>query len=335
VILIITNKGDIHCNPVIKHLQRNGDKYFRLNTESLLTDYLISFSYKDQSVDLHIENKINGKTLSSNEVISVWERRPNSPVLPEINNEKIKLVVEDEANELTKWIRHFFINCRMIGSSVWDRPNESKLRQMDVASRVINELRSEIKLPQTLLTNSKKDLEQFSNNKKEIVLKPISADGLMLDDKLEIPFTSRKVNSKNINVITQDDLELCPSFMQEYVEKNYELIITFIGEKILCCKIDSQKLPKGNGREDWREGYEHGLSEVEEWIDCPDEIQEFIILYMQKMNLNFGCFDFIYAKNNSFYFLECNPNGQWMWLEEDLGIPISESIANFLAFREN
>lgn len=335
MILIITNKGDIHCNPVIKHLQRNGDKYFRLNTESLLTDYLISFSYKDQSVDLHIENKINGKTLSSKEVISVWERRPNSPVLPEINNEKIKLVVEDEANELTKWIRHFFINCRMIGSSVWDRPNESKLRQMDVASRVINELRSEIKLPHTLLTNSKKDLEQFSNNKKEIVLKPISADGLMLDDKLEIPFTSRKVNSKNINVITQDDLELCPSFMQEYVEKNYELRITVIGEKILCCKIDSQKLPKGNGREDWREGYEHGLSEVEEWIDCPDEIQEFIILYMQKMNLNFGCFDFIYAKNNSFYFLECNPNGQWMWLEEDLGIPISESIANFLAFREN
>ena len=335
MILIITNKGDIHCNPVIKHFQRNGDKYFRLNTESLLTDYLISFSYKDQSVDLHIENKINGKTLSSKEVISVWERRPNSPVLPEINNEKIKLVVEDEANELTKWIRHFFINCRMIGSSVWDRPNESKLRQMDVASKVINELRSEIKLPHTLLTNSKKDLEQFSNNKKEIVLKPISADGLMLDDKLEIPFTSRKVNSKNINVITQDDLELCPSFMQEYVEKNYELRITVIGEKILCCKIDSQKLPKGNGREDWREGYEHGLSEVEEWIDCPDEIQEFITLYMQKMNLNFGCFDFIYAKNNSFYFLECNPNGQWMWLEEDLGIPISESIANFLAFREN
>ena len=335
MILIITNKGDIHCNPVIKHLQRNGDKYFRLNTESLLTDYLISFSYKDQSADLHIENKINGKTLSSKEVISVWERRPNSPVLPEISNEKIKLVVEDEANELTKWIRHFFINCRMIGSSVWDRPNESKLRQMDVASRVINELRSKIKLPHTLLTNSKKDLEQFSNNKKEIVLKPISADGLMLDDKLEIPFTSRKVNSKNINVITQDDLELCPSFMQEYVEKNYELRITVIGEKILCCKIDSQKLPKGNGREDWREGYEHGLSEVEEWIDCPDEIQEFITLYMQKMNLNFGCFDFIYAKNNSFYFLECNPNGQWMWLEEDLGIPISESIANFLAFREN
>ena len=333
MILIITNKGDIHCNPVIKHLQKNGDSYFRLNTESLLTDYLFSFSYKDQSANLIIENKRNGKFLSSNEVISVWERRPNSPVLPKISNKKIKSVVEDEINELAKWIRHFFSDCRSIGSSVWDRPNESKLRQMKMAIKTINELGSKIKLPHTLITNSKKDINHFAE--KEMVLKPISADGLMLDDKLEIPFTSRKVSYENLNVITQEDLELCPSFMQEYVEKNYELRITAIGKKILCCKIDSQKLPKGNGREDWREGYEHGLSEVEEWVDCPDEIQAFISLYMQKMNLNFGCFDFIYATNNSYYFLECNPNGQWMWLEEDLGIPISESIANFLSFREN
>ena len=333
MILIITNKGDIHCNPVIKHLQKNGDSYFRLNTESLLTDYLFSFTYKDQSANLLIKNKRNGKILTSNEVISVWERRPNSPVLPKISNKKIESVVEDETNELAKWIRHFFSDCRSIGSSVWDRPNESKLRQMKMAIKTINELGSKIKLPHTLITNSKKDINHFAE--KEMVLKPISADGLMLDDKYEIPFTSRKVSYENLNVITQEDLELCPSFMQEYVEKNYELRITAIGKKILCCKIDSQKLPKGNGREDWREGYEHGLSEVEEWVDCPDEIQAFISLYMQKMNLNFGCFDFINAKNNSLYFLECNPNGQWMWLEEDLGIPISESIANFLSFREN
>ena len=89
MILIITNKGDIHCNPVIKHFQKNGDEYFRLNTESLLTDYLFSFSQKDQSTDLLIKNKKNGKILFSNEVKSVWERRPHSPIIPVLNNEKI------------------------------------------------------------------------------------------------------------------------------------------------------------------------------------------------------------------------------------------------------
>lgn len=53
------------------------------------------------------------------------------------------------------------------------------------------------------------------------------------------------------------------------------------------------------------------------------------------MNLNFGCFDFIKAKSGCYYFLECNPNGQWLWLEIDLGIPISKSISDFLSFREN
>ena len=335
MILIITNKGDIHCNPVIKHFQKNGDEYFRLNTESLLTDYLFSFSQKDQSTNLLIKNKKNGKTLSSNEVKSVWERRPCSPIIPVLDNEKIKSVVEDEAIELSKWLRHFFINCRTIGSSVWDRPNESKLRQMNVASMVIEAIDSKIQVPFTLLTNSKVDLDTFANVVNKAVIKPIAADGLELDDKHEIPFTSRQVSPENLNSISKEDLELCPTFMQEYIEKEYELRVTAIGQNILCCKIDSQKLPKGKGREDWREGYDHGLSEAEEWIDCPKEIEEFISLYLQKMNLNFGCFDFIKAKINYYYFLECNPNGQWMWLEEDLGMPISESIANYLSFREN
>ncbi|MDP7197546.1 MAG: hypothetical protein QF864_15345, partial [SAR202 cluster bacterium] len=93
---------------------------------------------------------------------SVWERRPHSPIIPRLNNEKIKSVVEDEVIELSKWLRHFFINCRTIGSSVWDRPNESKLRQLGVASGVIEALGSEIKIPLTLLTNSKVDLDQFA-----------------------------------------------------------------------------------------------------------------------------------------------------------------------------
>lgn len=334
MILIISNKGDIHCNPVIKHFQKNGDEYFRLNTESLLTDYSFSFSQKDQSTNLLIKNKKNGKILSSSEVKSVWERRPHSPIIPGLKNKKIKSVVEDEVVELSKWLRHFFINCRTIGSSVWDRPNESKLRQMDVASRVIEVLHSEIKIPLTLLTNSKIDLDQFAKVVNVAVVKPIAADGLELDDKLEIPFTSRQVTPENLNIISEEDLKLCPTLVQEYIEKEYELRITAISQNILCCKIDSQKLPKGNGREDWREGYDHGLSEAEEWIECPKEIEKFISLYLQKMNLNFGCFDFIKAKNEHYFFLECNPNGQWMWLEEDLGMPISESIANFLSFRD-
>jgi hypothetical protein len=45
------------------------------------------------------------------------------------------------------------------------------------------------------------------------------------------------------------------------------------------------------------------------------------------MGLKFGAFDLVERPDGQIVFLECNPNGQYGWLEEDLGLPISESIA--------
>ena len=90
MILIISNKGDIHCNPVIKHLVRHGDAFFRLNTDALLEDYEILFSVKENSLQLQVSNKINKKVLVLSDVKSIWERRPVSPEIPEHNNSQIR-----------------------------------------------------------------------------------------------------------------------------------------------------------------------------------------------------------------------------------------------------
>ena len=39
MILIVTNKEDVHPTPVIEYLNKRGYSVFRLNTETLLTDY--------------------------------------------------------------------------------------------------------------------------------------------------------------------------------------------------------------------------------------------------------------------------------------------------------
>jgi glutathione synthase/RimK-type ligase-like ATP-grasp enzyme len=51
--------------------------------------------------------------------------------------------------------------------------------------------------------------------------------------------------------------------------------------------------------------------------------------FMQRMGLNFGCFDFIVTPDNRYVFLECNPNGQWLWIEQETGMKISEAIARW------
>ena len=53
---------------------------------------------------------------------------------------------------------------------------------------------------------------------------------------------------------------------------------------------------------------------------------------MDRMHLEFGCFDFAMSKETGEpVFLECNPNGQWLWLEKETGAPISRAIATSLA----
>ena len=51
---------------------------------------------------------------------------------------------------------------------------------------------------------------------------------------------------------------------------------------------------------------------------------------MEDFNLYFGAFDFVVNKQNEWIFLEVNPNGQWMWLEKALDIPISQHIFRYL-----
>ncbi|MNL66725.1 hypothetical protein D3C87_1912350 [compost metagenome] len=49
------------------------------------------------------------------------------------------------------------------------------------------------------------------------------------------------------------------------------------------------------------------------------------------LGLKFGAIDLIQDEYDNFYFLEINPNGQWVWIESDTGLTISDSIINFLS----
>jgi glutathione synthase/RimK-type ligase-like ATP-grasp enzyme len=118
------------------------------------------------------------------------------------------------------------------------------------------------------------------------------------------------------------------SYVQNYVEKAFELRITVVGQEVFACKINSQLQDEDKGKTDWRQGYDYGLKH--EPYDLPAEITSKCLLFLQRMELNFGCFDFIVTPGNQYLFLECNSNGQWLWIEQETGMRISGAIANFL-----
>ena len=59
-------------------------------------------------------------------------------------------------------------------------------------------------------------------------------------------------------------------------------------------------------------------------------IQEKAIAITQALGLTYSAIDMVLDRNKNFVFLECNPNGQWAWIETRLGYPISATIVDLL-----
>jgi glutathione synthase/RimK-type ligase-like ATP-grasp enzyme len=323
MILIITNKEDIHPTPVIEYLSERQIPVFRLNTESLLSDYEFEWYGNRQGCDFRIKNIRNNLECRGSDITAVWERRPEAPKdlyvrnLPEINAHNLK-----EALGLLQFLRYYLKDIPSIGSIVNDRPASSKMLQLKVAQDV------GFLIPDTYFSNRKEDIVHFALQHEYVVLKSIENDSLCLDDEYEYVFYSRKVKSNSLTEQPDTAFSQTVSYVQNYIEKAFELRVTVVGQEIFACKIDSQLQDEDKGKVDWRQGYDYGLKH--ERYDLPPAVGTKCLLFLQKMGLHFGCFDFIITPDNKYIFLECNPNGQWLWIEQETGMRIAEAIANFL-----
>lgn len=329
MILVFTNKGDAHPTNVIRHLISWEVPVFRLNTECLLSDYEFSWWCNKLDCDFYIKNTKNGLEVYGHEITAIWDRRPFEPeaLLMQSEDEKTNKFMLEEAAGFLQFLRFYLRDIYSIGSIVHDKPASSKMLQLSVARNL------GLKIPDTVFANTKKDILQILHSHEDISLKPIDASAFFTDDGFEYVFYSSKAKSNDIAEKPDEVFKQTVCFLQNYVEKKYELRITVCNQDVVACKIDSQSLDDDKGRIDWRQGYDYGLKQ--EIVDIPDEIKALCTTFLQKMHLNFGCFDFIVTPDGEYVFLECNPNGQWLWIELETGFDISKIIAKNLAKFEN
>ena len=122
-------------------------------------------------------------------------------------------------------------------------------------------------------------------------------------------FYSKKIPAQALQNLSEETFTQTVSYIQNYIEKQFELRVTVVGNRFFSCKIDSQILDDDKGKIDWRQGYDYGLKH--EVFDLPQHIKDKCLQFLNRLGLHFGCFDFIYTPNGEYVFLECNPNGQW------------------------
>jgi hypothetical protein len=59
-------------------------------------------------------------------------------------------------------------------------------------------------------------------------------------------------------------------------------------------------------------------------------IRDRILTLMNEFGLVYGSIDLIIDKNDPMVFLEVNPSGDWAYIEERTGLPITQTITNLI-----
>jgi len=328
VILIITSIDDGHANAVIKHLNKSGAIFLRINTEELL-DGLSSFTWQEKN-NQYCFNFFNGyREFSFDSVKSIYYRRPLKPILNNISKIQHKEVFIGESWSGLHSILFSFSEARWFGHPHLDKISSSKIKQKRIADNLqLN--KSKILTPDTIISNNLEELAAFCTNHSFILIKPIESRGTVEEDQW-IPFFSEKIPSsvfiESLSEVSLPKLNYC--FLQEYIEKKHEWRITVVDNQIFGCIILSQSDERTIT--DWRRvGYEE-ITHIS--ADPPEFIREFCFQFLKKMEIHFGAFDFIETPSNEFYFLECNVNGQWLWIEECTGQHISKAVADALQYQ--
>jgi hypothetical protein len=110
------------------------------------------------------------------------------------------------------------------------------------------------------------------------------------------------------------------------VPKRFELRISVVGEQVFAAEIQSQD--SNHTRHDWRR-YD-SFRTVYRQHTLPDDLHQRCVRLIKLMGLRFGAIDMVFTPDGRYVFLELNPNGQYLWLEEAANLPISDAIVDEL-----
>jgi len=300
-VLVITSSKDRTVDYIIGKFSRSVS-FFRIDTDTL-EKYRITVTNGFTT----IKKVTDSKEINLDIVAAIYYRKPSYPKkFSEYLPSYTKFLQQEFKKFLFGFVSSF--NGKIITNPYLLNKADNKLLQLKIAKEV------GLKLPKTIVTNDPMVIwNKIQKEKKKWIIKPLST-GKLSDSTVTYTNLLDGVSSES----DLESLRIAPHIFQEFIEKEYDLRITVVDKNFFPVKIySSNKL-------DWRTG-----ENKYEKTEIPEDLKYKCLSYMRKFSLPFCAFDFVYFKGD-YYFLEGNPNGQWLWLELEVNIPISEAIVNAL-----
>ena len=310
-VLLVTTSYDEAADLVADRLTQAGERWFRLDTDRFPWEIKASFSSEEGFV--YWDGKARVK---SDEIKAVWYRRNVPPTLPDSIDRFHREFCEREQKAFIDGTLSTLKVATWLNDPSATLRAELKLGQLTTAKSL------GFPTPATATTNDPDTVTQFTQGR-ETIAKAIRSGYVNSPDGFQAIFTTRLAQA---DLQDLEGLALAPTTFQELIPKKSDIRVTIVGDQLFAAEILSQE--RESSKIDWRATDDPYLKHENHTL--PADVAGRCHRLMSTLGLDFGAIDLVRTPEDTYVFLEINPNGEWLWLEYQLGFPIAQAIAGHL-----
>ena len=298
-VLILSGPDDEHALYMKSLLTEEKHVVRILDTSRYPADF--SLSYGPQSNSARIEFP-DGQILDWNDIYSIYWRQFTGVGVSTLPDGQQAFIAENDSRSLIESML-FALPGKWVNSYRAWRLHQVKPAQLAKVCSL--NLDPDVKIPRTLLTNSRSELKGFAKSVGQCVFKPVQggAHTQMLADK--------HLRGKHLA-----NLKHAPITLQQHISGT-DIRVFVAGRKVMACRIESDSL-------DFRDDpapkiAPHALSR---------EVADACCRIARALNLVWTGIDLRLTEKGEYFFFEANPSPMFMGFESRL--PLTETLINLL-----
>lgn len=312
MILAVSTQRDEHATTVLQHLDRMGEEAHLFDLSEFPQQVRLAMHYDLNKADESRLLLASGSEVDLASVKAVWWRRPQPLQIDgAIQRPSHRAFAYGEAHEALNglWLS---LRSRWVNHPVATETAGRKAHQLRLAQRI------GLPMPRTCITNDPDTARGFIDSVEgSVIYKAFSATEQEWRE-------TRMVREDEMTAL--DNVTFTPVIFQEYIEASVDLRITIIGDQIFPAAIYSQETTYPV---DFRMDMNRARIEPTE---LPEPFERKLREMMCHLGIVYGAIDARRTPDGRHVFLEVNPAGQWLFIEQRTGQQISAALADNLAF---
>ncbi len=249
--------------------------------------------------------------LDMESVSAVWWRRPGQFVLPDaVRDQAHRRLAISEANTAFHGL-FAAMDALWINPPALDAVASHKPYQLALAQSL------GLEIPHTVMTSDPEEAREFWR---------VCGGDVVYKQFIALPESwseTRRLGEAETK-IGDEAIRLAPVIFQRHVAAVADLRVTIIGDEIFAAAVDLKDL-------DYDLDVRMNLQAKHVAHDLPDDVADKLRGLMRRLGLIYGAIDLRLAKDGRYVFLEINPAGQFLYVEQQSSQPIAAALAARLA----